>query len=141
MNGALNDLRFNISDDLTIAELRDCYTSFLNSVVHEVVGLIENGSFSTESDMDEWLGDFVDTLEHVSGDWRARMYMGLTHSPNAHEREISPYARAQESAGWYQMAFHAQMADLRDALLSVNAADWFKKDFHAEASRYDYALQ
>lgn len=136
MNGALNELRFGISDDMTLSELRECYSSFVASVVHEVSDLVFGGSFSSEAELEEWLSDYVDTLEHVFTPSLARVYMGVTVNPEACLREVGAYGRSFDAQFWYQMAFHAQIADLRDAIGLAGLFVWFRKDHHAEESRY-----
>ena len=140
MNGALNDLRLTLDDQLSLADIRECYSSFLESVVHEVEILVRGGSFATEGELDSWLGDYVDTLEHVFTPSQARVYMGITRNAEACLSEVEAYGRAMDSTFWYQMAYHAQLADLRDGIAVRGLYLWFRREHHAEATRYDMSL-
>jgi hypothetical protein len=140
MNGALNELRLSLDEHMTLSEIRECYSSFLGSVIHEVEILIRGGSFSTEADLEAWLGDYVDTLEHVFTPSQARVYMGVTRNAEACLGEVNAYERAVDSTFWYQMAYHAQLADLKDGIAVQGLYSWFRREHHAEASRYDVSL-
>lgn len=141
MNGALNDLHFGVSEDMTLTELRECYASFLSSLTHEIEILVRGGSFSSESELEDWLADYVDTLEHVFTPSKAKAFMTVTLNAEACLREVGAYGAATDSTFWYQMAFHAQLADLKDALGLARIYEWFRRDHHAEASRYDQFAQ
>jgi len=140
MNGALNELRLNLDDSLSLSEIRDFYSSFLNSVLSEIESLVAMGSFASEGELEAWLGDYVDTLEHVYVPSYARVYMGVTRNAEACLNEVPSYGRANDSTFWYQMAYHAQLADLRDAIAMKGLYSWFRREHHAEASRYDVSL-
>lgn len=140
MNGALNELRLNIDYSLSLVELKDCYASFLDSVISEIESLVGGGSFASEGELEAWLGDYVDTLEHVYAPSYARVYMGITRNPDACLHDVPAYGRASDSTFWYQMAYHAQLADLRDGIAMKGIYSWFRRDHHAEASRYDVSL-
>jgi hypothetical protein len=141
MNGALNDLHFGISDDMTLIELRECYASFLSSLTHEIEVLVRGGSFSSESELEEWLSDYCDMLEHVFTPSKARVFMTVTLNPEACLREVGAYGAATDATFWCQMAFHAQLADLKDAIGLARIYDWLRREHHAEASRYDEFVQ
>ena len=136
MNGALHELRFGIRDDMTLADLRDCYSSFLKSVVHELEVLVRGGAFNNADDLDEFLADYIESLEHVFEPSKAKVFLTVTHNAEALFREIGPYSTASDNLFWYQMGYHAQLADLKDAIALAGLYAWFKRPFHAEASRY-----
>ena len=116
MSGALNDLRLGMDDDQSWNMMRDNYTGFLASVVHEVEIMVRGGGFNTETDLEEFLADYVDTLEHIYTPSLAKKFMTLTRNAEACLREVGVYGTATDSTFWYQLAFHAQLADLKDSL-------------------------
>jgi len=137
MNGALHELRFGIDDAATLEHLRESYASFVKSVVHEIDVLVRGGSFAHADELDEFIHDYVETLEHVFEPSKAKVFLSFTHNAEALFREIGPYSTASDAMFWYQMAFHAQVADLKDAMGLAGLYSWFRKPFHGEATRYD----
>ncbi|NBR24333.1 MAG: hypothetical protein EBU08_11305 [Micrococcales bacterium] len=138
MKGALNELRFAISDSMTVEELRGVYISFLSSVVQEISDLVSAGSFDSDHDLDEWLSDYVDGLDHVVKPSEAKVFMVVTRNAEAIFEVLNKYEDARDATIWYQMAFHAQVADLKDELGLAGVYNWFRRPSHGESTRYEY---
>lgn len=135
MHGALNQLELAVHDDMTWAEMNECYASFLASVVHEFEVLMRNGSFSSEAEFEEFLSDYVETLPHVYEPSKSTKYMSLTRNREAVFSEVNAYTMATDSRFWYQAAFFAQVADFKDEFGLAGLYSWFRspRDNGAEA--------
>lgn len=129
----IHDIELILSDDMTWTEMSLGYSNFLAALVTEVESLVSGGAFSSAADLDIWLGEVIEDFSHVYTPSLAKKYMSLTRNAASFMRELSRYDMVPEEQFFYQLAYFAQVADLREELEAAGVYDWFYRHSHREA--------
>jgi len=129
----IHDIELNLSDDSTWTEMIEAYNGFLMGLVQEINYLVVAGQFNSIDELDSFIEELVEDFAHVYTPSLAKKYMSLTRNAAAFMREISRYELIAEDKFFYQLAYFAQVADLKDELMCAKVYDWFSRVVEREA--------
>jgi len=111
----------------------EAYNGFLMGLVQEINYLVVAGQFNSIDELDSFIEELVEDFAHVYTPSLAKKYMSLTRNAAAFMREISRYELIAEDKFFYQLAYFAQVADLKDELMCAKVYDWFSRVVEREA--------
>lgn len=129
----IHDIDLKLDDDLTWLDWKQNYQGFLMCLVQEINALVVMGQFNSGDELDEYISGLVEDFEHVYTPSMAKKFLSLTYNAAEFIRELSRYDMVPEEQFFYQMAYFAQLADLKDELRSNNIYEWFNRVAEREA--------
>jgi len=129
----IHDIELILSDDMTWTEMNLGYQSFLTALVAEIESLVVGGSFASADELNGYLSEVIENFSHVYTPSLAKKYMSLTRNAASFMRELSRYDMVPEEQFFYQLAYFAQVADLKAELEAAGVYDWFYRHSHREA--------